>query len=181
MTDKRVGRNDMTYLSKVALLCAGLALAACTNADRFDDTNTVDLNGAGENGFGPGSAQDPNSPVYFQEAIGDRVLFAVDQSTLNEAAMATLDDQAQWLMSNADYKAIIEGHADEQGTREYNLALGARRANSVQEYLVSKGVSSSRLKVVSYGKERPIEICSSESCYAKNRRAVTVISAVPAS
>jgi len=180
-TDKRVGRNDMKHLSKVALLCAGLALAACTNADRFDDTNTVDLNGAGAGGFAPGSAQDPNSPLYFQQAIGDRVLFAVDQSTLSPAAMGTLDGQAQWLMSNADYTAIIEGHADEQGTREYNLALGARRANSVQEYLVSKGVAPSRLKVVSYGKERPIEICSSEACYAKNRRAVTVISVVPTS
>ena len=178
-TDKRMGHINMTYLSKVALLCAGLALAACTNADRFDDTNTVDLNGAG--GVAPGSAQDPNSPLYFQQAIGDRVLFAVDQSTLSPAAMGTLDGQAQWLMSNADYTATIEGHADEQGTREYNLALGARRANSVQEYLVSKGVAPSRLKVVSYGKERPIEICSSEACYAKNRRAVTVISVVPTS
>ncbi|MRU16134.1 peptidoglycan-associated lipoprotein Pal [Roseovarius sp. A21] len=169
----------MTYLGKVTLLCAGLALAACTNADRFDDTNTVDLNGTG--GFAPGSAQDPKSPLYFQQAIGDRVLFAVDQSTLSPSAMSTLDGQAQWLMSNADYTATIEGHADEQGTREYNLALGARRANSVQEYLVSKGVAPSRLKVVSYGKERPIEICSSEACYAKNRRAVTVISVVPTS
>jgi len=169
----------MTYLGKAVLLCAGLALAACTNADRFDDTNTVDLNGAG--GGAPGSAQDPNSPLYFEQAIGDRVLFAVDQSRLSPAAMGTLDGQAQWLMSNADYTAIIEGHADEQGTREYNLALGARRANSVQEYLVSKGVAPSRLKVVSYGKERPIEICSSEACYAKNRRAVTVISVVPTS
>ncbi|WP_306152731.1 peptidoglycan-associated lipoprotein Pal [Roseovarius sp. MMSF_3281] len=169
----------MTYLGKAVLLCAGLALAACTNADRFDDTNTVDLNGAG--GGARGSAQDPNSPLYFEQAIGDRVLFAVDQSRLSPAAMGTLDGQAQWLMNNADYTAIIEGHADEQGTREYNLALGARRANSVQEYLVSKGVAPSRLKVVSYGKERPIEICSSEACYAKNRRAVTVISVVPTS
>ena len=80
-------------------------------------------------------------------------------------------------MTNADYVAVIEGHADEQGTREYNLALGARRANAAREYLISRGVAPNRLKTISYGKERPIEICSEEACYAKNRRAVTVLSA----
>ncbi|MEN8936034.1 MAG: OmpA family protein, partial [Planktotalea arctica] len=88
-----------------------------------------------------------------------------------------LDGQTRWLTENSDYTAIIEGHADEQGTREYNVALGERRANTVRDYLVSKGVPSSRLRVVSYGKERPIEICSAEDCYAKNRRAVTVLAA----
>ena len=80
-----------------------------------------------------------------------------------------------WLNTNTDYQAVIEGHADEQGTREYNLALGARRANAAREYLISRGIAASRLRVVSYGKERPIEVCSSEACYAKNRRAVTVL------
>ena len=87
----------------------------------------------------------------------------------------TLDGQATWLLNNVDYQAVIEGHADEQGTRDYNLALGARRANAAREYLIARGVSAARLRVVSYGKERPIEICSSEDCYAKNRRAVTVL------
>jgi len=109
--------------------------------------------------------------------VGDRVLFEVDQHTLTAQARQVLDGQADWLLRNADYDAVIEGHADEQGTREYNLALGARRANSVLEYLLSRGVPADRLDVVSYGKERPIEICSAESCYAKNRRAVTVITA----
>jgi peptidoglycan-associated lipoprotein len=86
-----------------------------------------------------------------------------------------LDGQANWLNQNSDYQAIIEGHADEQGTREYNVALGARRANAAREYLVSRGVSGNRLRTVSYGKERPIEVCSQEACYAKNRRAVTVL------
>src|SRR5699024_8430561 len=95
---------------------------------------------------------------------------------LTPEAQATLNSQAQWLLTNTDYNAIIEGHADEQGTREYNLALGARRANSVEEYLIAQGVPASRLRTVSYGKERPIALCSNESCYAKNRRAVTVIS-----
>jgi peptidoglycan-associated lipoprotein len=164
----------MTYLSKTIILVAGLALAGCTNPDRFADQNTVDLNNGAGAGLA-GSVSDPTSPAYFQQAIGDRVLFAVDQSTLSPTAQATLDGQAQWLMTNRDFTAVIEGHADEQGTREYNLALGARRANAVQEYLVSRGVAGNRLRVVSFGKERPIEICSDESCYAKNRRAVTVL------
>src|SRR6056297_2156983 len=175
---KQTGQK-MTYLSKTLILCAGLALAACTNPDRFENQNTVDLGGSGA-GLA-GSAQDPASPAYFQQTIGDRVLFAVDQSSLSDAAQATLNGQANWLGSNPEYTAVIEGHADEQGTREYNLALGARRANAVQEYLMSRGVASNRLKVVSYGKERPIEICSDESCYTQNRRAVTVLAAGPVS
>ncbi|WP_438992006.1 peptidoglycan-associated lipoprotein Pal [Lentibacter sp.] len=154
---------------------AVLALSACTNPNRFDNGS-----GAGGNGtfssVTPGSAQDPQSPLYFQETIGDRVLFGVDQSSLNDAAQRVLDGQASWLTTNADYAVVIEGHADEQGTREYNLALGARRANAVKEYLLAKGLPSHRLKTVSYGKERPLEICSQEACYAKNRRAVTILS-----
>ena len=167
----------MTYLSKAILVVAGLALTACSNADRFGDSASANA----MNSSVAGTAQDPSSPLYFQEAVGDRVLFEVDQSSLTPIATATLDGQADWLMRNSDYNAVIEGHADEQGTREYNVALGARRANSVQEYLITKGVAANRLKVVSYGKERPIEICSEEACYAKNRRAVTVISAGPTS
>lgn len=166
----------MTYFTKALLLCAGLAVAACTNANRFD--NPSDSAGLGTNtGIIPGSANDPSSPAYFSQAIGDRVLFAVDQSTLSAQAQGVLDGQAQWLLLNADYLAVVEGHADEQGTREYNLALGARRANAVMEYLVAKGVPANRLKFVSYGKERPVEICSEEACYTQNRRAVTIISA----
>ncbi len=171
----------MTYLSKTLILVAGLALSACSQPDRFGGGNTTDLNAARAGAVVPGSANDPTSPLFFQQAVGDRVLFAVDQSSLSATAEETLDGQAQWLMRNVEYNAIIEGHADEQGTREYNLALGARRANSVSEYLIGKGISPARIKVVSYGKERPLEICSAESCYAKNRRAVTVISAVPIS
>ena len=103
------------------------------------------------------------------------MLFAVDQSTLSPQAQTILQGQAEWLLANTDYTATIEGHADEQGTREYNLALGARRANAAREFLISQGVAGSRLQVVSYGKERPLEICSNEACYAKNRRAVTVL------
>ena len=166
----------MTLKSSLLMICAGLALAACTNPDRFGAGGGAnDPFASGANAAGIGSASDPASPAYFAQAIGDRVLFAVDQSTLSPEGRATLDGQAVWLLQNADYTAVIEGHADEQGTREYNLALGARRADAARSYLVRQGVQSSRLQVVSYGKERPIEICSAEACYANNRRAVTVL------
>jgi peptidoglycan-associated lipoprotein len=116
------------------------------------------------------------SLAYFQQTIGDRVLFVVDQSTLSPEATGILDGQANWLLQNTQYVVTIEGHADEQGTREYNLALGARRASAVQNYLVSRGVADNRVKTVTYGKERPIAICSTEECWSKNRRAVTVVS-----
>ena len=166
----------MKLTRNIVLLVAGLALAACTDPGRFG----ADGSGAGGVGAGggpivPGSANDPTSAAYFNQTVGDRVLFAVDESTLSEAGQLTLNGQATWLTSNPDFTAVIEGHADEQGTREYNVALGARRANAVREYLVSRGVAGNRLSTVSYGKERPIEICSNEACYAKNRRAVTVL------
>ena len=161
---------------KMTLLIAGLALAACTNPNRFGaDGSGVGGVGAGNGQIIAGSANDPTSTAYFNQAIGDRVLFAVNESSLTDAGRAVLEGQANWLLMNTDFTAVIEGHADEQGTREYNVALGARRANSVLEYLVSRGIASNRLRTVSYGKERPIEICSNEACYAKNRRAVTVL------
>ena len=167
----------MTYLARSLSLLAVLGLTACTDAGRFGKGDA----GAGAGGAGTGSgviegsASDPKSPLYFQQTIGDRVLFEVDQHALGAEAKQVLDGQASWLTTNADYSAVIEGHADEQGTREYNLALGARRANAVREYLMSRGLPGSRLTTVSYGKERPIEICSDESCYRQNRRAVTVL------
>ncbi|MEX0276691.1 MAG: peptidoglycan-associated lipoprotein Pal [Ruegeria sp.] len=162
----------MNLLSKAAALGALALMAACTNNDPSA------LGGGGPGGTGalvPGSPSDPRSPAYFQQTVGDRVLFKVDQSTLTPAAQTVLQGQAEWLLANTDFMATIEGHADEQGTREYNLALGARRANAAREYLISRGVAGNRLQTVSYGKERPIEICSTEECYSKNRRAVTVL------
>lgn len=170
----------MTYLTRAAMIVAALAVAGCSN-NGFGGAGSGDgfgnASGPGANAAAPGSAGDPQSPLYFQNSIGDRVLFAVNESTIGAGAQGVLDGQADWLLRNADYNAVIEGHADEQGTREYNLALGARRANAVREYLVSQGVPGSRLKTLTYGKERPIEICSDEGCYSKNRRAVTVLSA----
>ncbi len=165
----------MKHYTKAILLVAAMAVTACTNPGRFDNNGA---GGAGADGqMVPGSASDPRSPAYFQQIVGDRVFFAVDQSTISADAREVLAKQAAWLMENPEYTAIIEGHADEQGTREYNLALGARRASAVQSFLVEQGVAANRLRTVSYGKERPIEICSDETCYSRNRRAVTVISA----
>jgi peptidoglycan-associated lipoprotein len=168
----------MTMTTKAILLLAVLGLAACNNPDRYGAGGAGADGGAGAGGAGAGAggAGDPTSVAYFNQTVGDRVLFAVDQSTLSDQARGVLAGQAQWLNTNSDFAIIIEGHADEQGTREYNLALGARRASAVQNYLISQGVSASRMRTVSYGKERPIEVCSEEACYAKNRRAVTVLS-----
>ncbi|ASM72999.1 MULTISPECIES: peptidoglycan-associated lipoprotein Pal [Roseobacteraceae] len=165
----------MKLSTKIVMLVGALVLAACTNPDRFGADGANGMGNGMAGGAVPGSASDPTSVAYFQQAVGDRVLFMVDQSTLTAEGRATLDGQAAWLSQNGDYTAIIEGHADEQGTREYNLALGARRADAARAYLVSQGVPSARLRTISYGKERPIEVCSNEACYAKNRRAVTVL------
>ncbi len=159
-----------------ALLAATLLISAC--AATQDRLETPAVASAGGIASGPlGDPTDPTSVAYFNESIGDRVLFAVDQHALTPQGEATLASQASWLARNPEYSAIIEGHADEQGTREYNLALGARRASSVQNYLIAQGVAPSRLRTVSYGKERPLAICSDESCYQQNRRSVTVLNA----
>ena len=134
-----------------ALLIASLAvLGACSGRAALPPP------GAGGFDSAPGAlAADPASPAFFRDAVGDRVLFSVDQSTLDDAARATLAAQAGWLAANPGYTAVIEGHADEQGTREYNLALGARRANAAQEYLVSQGVAPGRLRTVSLRQGAP--------------------------
>ena len=164
----------MKTLTKAALIVLALSTAACTRPDRFG--TGADGAGAGAGYGADGSISDPTSPAYFNQTIGDRVLFQVDQSTLTPEAMSVLDGQARWLLDNSQYMALIEGHADEQGTREYNLALGARRAAAVQQFLMAQGVAPDRMKTISYGKERPIEVCSEEACYSRNRRAVTVLS-----
>jgi peptidoglycan-associated lipoprotein len=117
----------------------------------------------------PGSAED------FRVNVGDTVHFAYDQYSVQDADKATLQKQATWLNRYPQVRVSVEGHADERGTREYNLALGARRANAVKEYLVSLGVSTARVETISYGKERPICTESNESCWAQNRRGVTVV------
>ncbi len=117
----------------------------------------------------PGSAQD------FQVNVGDRVFFETDSTALTPQAMATLDRQVQWLGQYGSYSFMIEGHADERGTREYNLALGARRSIAVRDYMIARGVAANRMRTVSFGKERPVAVCDDISCWSQNRRAVTVL------
>ena len=173
----------MTLLPKALMIVAVLGLAACNNPNRYgaggagaDGAGGSGLGGDGVSTSGLGDPSNPASVAYFNQTVGDRVQFVVDQSTLTDEARGVLNGQAAWLNANPDYAIIIEGHADEQGTRDYNIALGARRADSVKNYLIAQGISSSRMQTVSYGKERPIAVCSEESCYAQNRRAVTVLS-----
>jgi len=147
-------------------LVAALGVSACANRSGTDN-----MAGAGAGAGTPGSQQD------FVVNVGDRVFFQTDSTSLTVEARATLDKQAQWLQRYANHTFTIEGHADERGTREYNIALGARRAQAVQDYLASRGIPISRMRTVSYGKERPVAVCDDISCWSQNRRAVTVLGA----
>jgi len=147
-----------------AVLAAVLGLAACANNPTGQQAGVA---GAAV----PGSAQD------FVVNVGDRVFFESDSTELTPQARVTLDKQAQWLQHYNRYSFTIEGHADERGTREYNIALGARRAQVTREYLVSRGIESHRMRTISFGKERPVAVCNDISCWSQNRRAVTVLSA----
>jgi peptidoglycan-associated lipoprotein len=151
--------------SLAATLAAAVLVSACAN------NPAADQNGAMASAATPGSQQD------FVVNVGDRVFFEVDSAELTPQAQGTLDKQAQWLARYNRYAFTIEGHADERGTREYNIALGARRAQAVREYLTSRGVESGRMRTISYGKERPVAVCDDISCWSQNRRAVTVLNA----
>jgi peptidoglycan-associated lipoprotein len=161
-----LGRGG-ALLAMVALL----ALAGCAK-DPNAEPGGLSL-GIGANG-GSGSAA-PGSPQDFVTNVGDRVFFVTDSTDLTAQAKATLDAQALWLNKYSSLRFTIEGHADERGTREYNIALGARRATTVQSYLISRGVAANRMQTISYGKERPVATCDDISCWSQNRRAVTVI------
>ena len=125
------------------------------------------------NQFGVTGNFDPGSVQEFSGDIGNKVLFETDSSNLTPTARRILDAQALWLNQYGDYSILVEGHADERGTREYNIALGARRATATKDYLIAKGIASSRLKTISYGKERPVSVCDDISCWSQNRRAIT--------
>ena len=149
-----------------AVFAAALAISACAN----NPEQNAQANAAGM--ATPGSQQD------FVVNVGDRVFFETDSTDLTPTSRGTLDKQAQWLNQYSQYgQFTIEGHADERGTREYNIALGARRAQAVRDYLASRGVSPSRMRTISYGKERPVAVCNDISCWSQNRRAVTVLNA----
>jgi peptidoglycan-associated lipoprotein len=160
-------------LSLLAALGLSLALGACAKNPADSDA----INGS----YGAGAGGGPGSYQEFSSSVGDRVFFETDQTDLTSQGEATLDKQAQWLNRYSRYNFTVEGHADERGTREYNFALGSRRAENVKNYLIAKGVSGSRIKTISYGKERPVAVCDDISCWSQNRRAVTVLQGAPSS
>ncbi len=155
---------------KVLVVGAGLLVAACHTTKSAGDGSA-----SGKGAPTPGSQQD------LVVNVGDRVFFGYDKYDLSPEAQATLSKQAAWLAKFPSVSVTVEGHCDERGTREYNLALGDSRANSAKSYLVGLGVAASRITTISYGKERPEATCSDESCWSVNRRSVTVVTSGAAS
>ena len=160
--------GTMRAMQLVGALAAVLALGACAKNGTVDSNNPALANASAAT---PGSQQD------FVVNVGDRVFFESDSSELTQQSIGTLEKQAQWLRTYPQYSFLVEGHADERGTREYNIALGAHRAQTVRDYLASRGIDPSRMRTISYGKERPVAVCNDISCWSQNRRAVTVLSA----
>ena len=166
---------------KTALIIATMAVAVAGCQKKRPDTLPPGPGGPVEPGPGPGpdgsgGVAQPGSPEHFrQNVVSDTINFDLDQYDIDARARQILDSQAQWLTQYQNTRITLEGHADERGTREYNLALGDRRANAAKNYLAARGVSPSRITTISYGKERPIALGSDETSWAQNRRAVTIV------
>jgi peptidoglycan-associated lipoprotein len=165
-------------LATVAI-AAALATAGCNRrAPEVLPPSAGDTTGGGlgvDGGGGSGAVVAGSRADFLQSVPADRVFFALDSHTLTAEARAVLDAQAQWLNTHSTVRITIEGHCDERGTREYNLALGERRANAVASYLEARGVSPTRIQTISWGKERPEAFGTDETSYSRNRRAVTVV------
>jgi peptidoglycan-associated lipoprotein len=146
------------------VFAVALVLAACARHAQPKEYGVGSINSAE-----PGTAQD------FAVNVGDIVHFQVDSSALTGEAQSILSKQSVWLNQYPQYTVTVEGHADERGTREYNIALGARRATAVKTFLAGQGVSAARMRTISYGKERPVAVCDDISCWSQNRRAQTVL------
>ena len=161
-------------LKMISAMAAALLLAACASDEA---ATTGDASASGGSGTTNGITQTvtPGSPEDFQQNVGDRVFFDTDKSSVKPEGQQTLQRQAEWLKRYPNVTITIEGHCDERGTREYNLALGDRRATAVSRALVALGVQANRVKTISYGKERPAVLGSNEAAWAQNRRGVTVI------
>ena len=162
----------------ISAVAATALLAACAS-DPTDDTGS-DSMGSSQPAAAPAAPAAPSGPAmdsaeYFNQVVGNGVYFALDEYDLNGAAQATLRGQSSWLGQNPSRTVVVEGHCDERGTREYNLGLGERRANAVKDYLETLGVASSRVRTISYGKERPVCVASDENCWSRNRRGVSVV------
>ena len=158
----------LASLKFAAVLFAFFAVAACSSDNATDDVANAEP-------AKPGSERD------FIVNVGDRVFFPTDVTTLGDSAKETLRRQAAWLKLYPSVKVQIEGHADERGTREYNIALSARRGSTTKAFLVSQGIEPARISTIAYGKERPVALCDAESCWSQNRRAVTLITSGAAS
>lgn len=171
----------MAIRNLLLMSVALVSLAACSSdEDKAVDTSMAGMNGsqlggADANGMAPVNGVTPGTQQDLVVNVGDRVFFGYDQSDISAEGKATLDRQAAWLKQYPNVSVTIEGHADERGTREYNLALGERRAASTKSYLLSQGVEASRINTISYGKERPAVTDASPSGWAQNRRTVTVV------
>jgi peptidoglycan-associated lipoprotein len=166
--------NAGRALRVFAVVAATALIAACSNTPKPEDTLAGGPGGpAGLNGRGgpvtPGSARD------FTQNVGDLVYFSTDSWDLTPEAQQTLSQQARWLNQYAQYTVTIEGHADERGTREYNIGLGQKRAETVRSFLTKNGVAAQRVRVTSFGKERPVAVCNDISCWSQNRRSQTVL------
>jgi peptidoglycan-associated lipoprotein len=149
-----------------AAVAAALLLSACTNTPKPESDFATSSRNAPAT---PGSTRD------FAVNVGDIVYFSTDSTDLTPEAQQTLANQARWLQQYSQYTITIEGHADERGTREYNIALGAKRATAVRNYLAQHGINGQRIRTISYGKERPVAVCNDISCWSQNRRAQTVL------
>jgi peptidoglycan-associated lipoprotein len=161
-----------TQLACMALIA--VAVGACANKDLNADGTVGGAGGSGITGKG-GRGGPPGSQQDFAQNVGDIVYFSTDATDLTPEAQTTLTTQSKWLQQYAQYTITIEGHADERGTREYNIALGAKRAQSVRDFLVRNGINAQRVRTVSFGKERPVAVCNDISCWSQNRRAQTVL------
>lgn len=156
---------DLKRFARVSIMVAMTGLVAACASNQTDPNAAL------------GGAATPGSIAEFQSAsVGDRVFFDTDSSEINAQGQTILDRQAQWLNKYTRYSFTLEGHADERGTREYNFALGARRAEAVKNYLIARGVGANRIRSLSYGKERPVAVCDNISCWSQNRRVQTILS-----
>jgi peptidoglycan-associated lipoprotein len=159
----------------MSVLAAGLLLAACSSDEPVETASTQGAGSTTQTGTGSTGTAQPGSREDFDQNVGNTVYFGYDRYDLTAEAQSQLQKEAAWLQQYPQHAITIEGHCDERGTREYNLALGERRANSVANYLTALGVDKSRISTISYGKERPICTDSNEACYSQNRRGVTAI------
>ncbi len=175
----RNDRSKIAGLPKAACLSALLVAALVGGcANKTTEAGSPSLLGSNGDGYGSGKGYGrgaPGSPEDFKSTGRDTVYFSSDSSDLTPEARQIITDQARWLQQYGQHTVSIEGHADERGTREYNIALGARRATAVRAALVSAGISAARIRTISYGKERPVAVCDDISCWSQNRRAQTTL------